>query len=51
MARPADWTPLGHDSDPVPGDPGEISREAAHLAQVGQLIASQEPPVDRDRRA
>ena len=41
MARPTDWTPLGHDADPVPGDPETISREAAHLTRVEQQIADQ----------
>jgi hypothetical protein len=41
MARPTDWTPLGCDSDPVPGDPGQISQEAAHLSSVARQIADQ----------
>ena len=41
MARPTDWTPLGYDADPVPGDPETISREAAHLTRVEQQIADQ----------
>ena len=43
MARPAgdQWQPLGWDTDPVPGDPQEISAEAAHLAQVAQDITGQ----------
>lgn len=43
MARPAgeQWQPLGWDTDPVPGDPQEISAEAAHLARVAQDITGQ----------
>jgi hypothetical protein len=43
MARPAgdEWQPLGWDTDPVPGDPQEISAEAAHLARVAQDITGQ----------
>jgi len=43
MARPGgdQWQPLGWDTDPVPGDPQEISTEAAHLAQVAQDITGQ----------
>jgi hypothetical protein len=35
------WEPLGLDSDPVPGDPGRISEEAAHLASVAKQISQQ----------
>jgi hypothetical protein len=35
------WEPLGLDSDPVPGDPGQISQEAAHLASVAKEISAQ----------
>jgi hypothetical protein len=43
MGRPADyqWKPLGLDSDPVPGDPGRISEEAAHLATEAEIISQQ----------
>lgn len=43
MARPAgdQWQPLGWDTDPVPGDPLQVSAEAAHLAQVAQDITGQ----------
>src|SRR5579871_3714057 len=34
MARPLDWTPLGCGTDPVPGDPQAVSREAAQLAKL-----------------
>jgi hypothetical protein len=43
MGRPAgsQWQPLGLDSDPVPGDPGQISQEAQHLAAVADQITSE----------
>jgi hypothetical protein len=43
MGRPAgcQWQPLGLDSDPVPGDPAQISQEAQHLASVAAEITSQ----------
>ena len=43
MGRPPgyQWEPLGLDSDPVPGDPGRISQEAAHLASVAREISDQ----------
>jgi hypothetical protein len=43
MGRPAgyQWEPLGLDSDPVPGDPAQISQEAQHLASVAAEITSQ----------
>jgi hypothetical protein len=41
MARPADWSALGLDSDPVPGDPERVSQEAAQLAGVGKQISDQ----------
>ena len=43
MGRPPgyQWEPLGLDSDPVPGDPGRISEEAAHLASVAKQISQQ----------
>ena len=43
MARPPgyQWEPLGLDTDPVPGDPGRISQEAAHLASVAREISGQ----------
>jgi hypothetical protein len=40
MARPTDWSPLAG-SDPVPGDPGRISQEAAHLSSVAGQIHDQ----------
>ncbi|HWG15786.1 MAG TPA: hypothetical protein VG268_21180 [Streptosporangiaceae bacterium] len=43
MGRPPgyQWEPLGLDADPVPGDPGRISQEAAHLASVAREISDQ----------
>lgn len=43
MGRPAgyQWRPLGLDSDPVPGDPGQVSDEARHLASVAAEITGQ----------
>ena len=43
MGRPPgyQWQPLGLDTDPVPGDPGRISQEAAHLAAVAKEISGQ----------
>jgi phage-related minor tail protein len=41
MARPTDWTPLGYATDPVPGDPEAVSRQAAHLGTVSQQITDQ----------
>ncbi|HYZ55268.1 MAG TPA: hypothetical protein VE733_17450 [Streptosporangiaceae bacterium] len=41
MGRPADWTPLGLDSDPVPGDPAAIGRESAYLASVATTISQE----------
>jgi hypothetical protein len=41
MGRPTDWTPLGCDGDPVPGDPAQISQEAAHLGTVARQISDQ----------
>jgi hypothetical protein len=40
MARPSDWSPLAA-SDPVPGDPVQISKEAAYLASTAQEIEGQ----------
>ena len=40
MGRPTDWTPLAA-SDPVPGDPGAVSREAAQLSSVAEEIQGQ----------
>jgi hypothetical protein len=40
MGRPTDWAPLAS-ADPVPGDPGAVSREAAHLSAVAEEIQGQ----------
>ena len=51
MARPAAWTALGSSSDPVPGDPGQVGAQAAHLAAVARQIieqAGQLRVVERD---
>lgn len=45
--RPSDWSPLDHDSDPAPGDPGEIEQESLHYRNVANRISNQ---VDRLRR-
>lgn len=43
MSRPAgyEWRPLGLDVDPIPGDPGTISQEAAHLSSIAATLRSQ----------
>jgi hypothetical protein len=43
MGRPPgyQWQPLGLDSDPVPGDPAVISKEAAHLASIAKTVNAQ----------
>jgi hypothetical protein len=43
MGRPAgyQWKPLGLDADPVPGEPAQISQEAAHLATEAEIISQQ----------
>jgi hypothetical protein len=41
MARPADWTPLGLSADPVPGDPEQVSQEAAHLSRMATTLTDQ----------
>ena len=41
MARPADWTPLGLSADPVPGDPEQVSQEAAHLRRMATTLTDQ----------
>jgi hypothetical protein len=40
MSRPVDWTPLA-DSDPVPGDPAEISRLARRYADTAEEVTRQ----------
>lgn len=43
MGRPAgyQWEPLGLGTDPVPGDPQEISQDAQHLSSVASEIEGQ----------
>ena len=41
MARPADWTPLGLSADPVPGDPEQVTHEAAHLSRMATTLTGQ----------
>src|SRR5216683_4373419 len=40
MGRPQDWSPLT-DSDPAPGNSGNITLEAAHLSAVAREITDQ----------
>lgn len=40
MGRPTDWTPLA-ETDPVPGEPEEISRESKRLAEMAAEMRSQ----------
>jgi hypothetical protein len=39
--RPYDWSPLGLDSDPVPGSPETVSAESRHLGQTAQELRTQ----------
>jgi hypothetical protein len=40
VGRPYDWSPLGLDSDPVPGEPATVAAESRRLGQtVGELRA------------
>lgn len=39
--RPYDWTPLGLDSDPVPGNPEVVSAESRRLVQTVQELRGQ----------
>jgi len=43
MARPSGeaWVPLGLDSDPVPGDPDQISEQVQHLQSVAATLEAQ----------
>jgi hypothetical protein len=41
MGRPTDWTPLGLSTDPVPGDPEQVSQEAAHLSRVATTLTAE----------
>jgi hypothetical protein len=39
--RPYDWSPLGRDSDPVPGNPEAVSAESRRLGQTAQELRTQ----------
>lgn len=39
MSRPSDWSPLDRWSDPVPGEPSEVRKHAAHYTAVADAIA------------
>ena len=39
--RPYDWSPLGLDSDPVPGNPETVSAESRRLGQTAQELRTQ----------
>lgn len=38
MSRPADWSPLGRDHDPVPGDPDVVARMGRHYVSTADAI-------------
>jgi hypothetical protein len=40
-SRPYDWSPLGLDSDPVPGDSEAVSAESRRLGQTAQDLRTQ----------
>lgn len=40
-SRPYDWSPLGLDADPVPGNPEAVSAESRRLGQTAQEVRSQ----------
>ncbi|MEO7123906.1 MAG: putative T7SS-secreted protein, partial [Lacisediminihabitans sp.] len=40
MSRPRDWSPLHLYSDPVPGDPHQVSAYASHYSDVADAIRS-----------
>ena len=40
-SRPYDWSPLGLDTDPVPGNPEAVSAESRRLGQTAQELRSQ----------
>ena len=40
-SRPYDWTALGLDADPVPGDPDVVSAESRRLGQTAQELRAQ----------
>jgi hypothetical protein len=39
--RPSDWSALGLDADPVPGDPDTVSAESRRLGQTAQELRAQ----------
>ncbi len=39
MSRPSDWSPLDQWSDPIPGEPTEVRKHAAHYTAVADAIA------------
>ena len=41
MARPTDWSAVGMQLDPVPGDPAEIRQSASSARSIEQAIAEQ----------
>lgn len=41
MARPSDWSAVGMQLDPVPGDPAEIRQSASSARSIEQAIAQQ----------
>lgn len=41
MARPTDWSAVGMQLDPVPGDPAEIRQSASSARSIEQAIAQQ----------
>jgi len=41
VLRPYDWSPLGLDSDPVPGDSEAVSAESRRLGQTAQELRTQ----------
>jgi hypothetical protein len=41
VGRPYDWSPLGLDSDPVPGDPATVASESRRLGQTVDELRTQ----------
>lgn len=41
MGRPYDWSPLGLDRDPVPGDPAAVSAESRRLGKTADELRAQ----------
>lgn len=46
MARPTDWSAVGMQLDPVPGDPAEIRQSASSARSIEQAIAQQVQRLD-----